>query len=144
MPTAATPSGAPSTFGTGPQAPTPPGMVPPADPTWSPESRKAATDVAVAFMQKYARPKTAQPGWSQELTPYASLDLQEFLAKADTSFLTVDKPAATGSLQADDDDAYNGVVTVGTSEGSYSVTVHRQPDGSWRVNALQPPVRQGH
>lgn len=144
VPTVSAPSGAPSSFGAGPHAPPQQGVVPQAPVAWTAESRKAATAVAVAFMQKYARPTTAQPGWAQDLAPYASLDLQKFLAKADTSFLTVDEPSATGSLQAEDDDAYNGVVAVGTSEGVYSLTVHRQPDGSWRVNALQPPVKAGH
>lgn len=144
IPTTSASSGAPSTFGTGPQAPEQQGLEPPAPPTWSPESRKAAIDVAVAFMQQYARPNTPQPRWSQDLAPYASLDLQGFLAKADTSYLTVDRPAGTGSLQAEEDDAYNGVVAVETSEGTFAVTVHRQPDASWRVTAVQPPVKAGH
>jgi len=134
----------PPTWGSGPQAPVDPNAPKPSTVTWSPESRGAATNVAVKFMATYARPGTAQPAWSDALAPFASLDLMDKFRQADTKYLTTSSPAATGTLKADDSDPYNAAVTVGTSEGPWQLGVHRQPDGSWRVASLQPPVKQGH
>lgn len=133
----------PPTWGTGPQAPADPNGAAPAV-NWTPESRAAATTVAVKFMGAYARPKTPQPDWSNALAPYASLDLRGVLAGVDTTYITTGSPAPTGTLQAGAGDPYNAVVLVGTSDGPWQLTVHRQPDASWLVAAIQPPVKQGH
>ena len=134
----------PPTWGSGPQAPEDPSAPKPTTVTWSPESRTAATAVAVKFMAAYARPGTAQPAWSDALAPYASLELMDSFRNVDTKYLTTKTPAKTGQLQASDSDPYNAVVTVGTSEGPWQLGVHRQPDGSWRVSSIQPLVKQGH
>ncbi|WP_442546101.1 hypothetical protein ACSBOX_21460 (plasmid) [Arthrobacter sp. KN11-1C] len=134
----------PPTWGSGPQAPEDPNAPKPAAVAWSPDSRAAAAGVAVKFMAAYARPGTAQPGWAEALAPFASLDLLAKFRQVDTKYLATAQPAATGTLQADDSDPYNATVTVGTSEGAWQLGVHRQPDGSWRVASIQPPVRQGH
>ncbi|MDQ4504458.1 hypothetical protein [Sinomonas sp. ASV322] len=140
----ATADSLPPTWGTGPQAPEDPNAPKPTAVAWSAESRAAATSVAVKFMSAYARPGTAQPAWADALAPYASMELMATFRQADTKYLTTSAPAATGTLTADDSNPYNGVVTVGTSEGPWQLGVHRQPDGSWRVASIQPPVRQGH
>ena len=133
----------PPTWGTGPQAPADPNGAPTAF-AWSPQSRAAATAAAVKFMGSYARPGTPQPAWSNALAPYSSLELRGVLAGVDTSYLTTGSPAPSGTLQANESDPYNAVVLVGTSEGPWQLSVHRQADGSWLVNAIQPPIKQGH
>lgn len=134
----------PSWRGSGPQAPVDPNAPTPETVTWSSESRSAATDVAIRFMAAYARPGTAQPAWADALASFASLDLMDSFRQVDTSFLKTASPAEAGELTADDSDPYNATVTVGTSEGPWQLGVHRQPDGSWRVASIQPPVKQGH
>lgn len=134
----------PTWRGSGPQAPVDPNAPTPETITWSSESRKAATEVAVKFMAAYARPGTSQPTWADALAPFSSLDLMESFPKVDTKYLTTKDAAATGKLTAEDSDPYNASVSVGTSEGPWLLGVHRQLDGSWRVATIQPPVKQGH
>ncbi len=145
VPTSAAPSESlPPTWGSGPQAPVDSSAPKPSTVAWTVESRGAATEAAVKFMAAYARPGTAQPVWADALAPYASVELMVSLRKVDTTYLTTKDPATSGDLQADDTNPYNGIVTLGTSDGPWQLGVHRQPDGSWRVASLQPPVRQGH
>lgn len=134
----------PPTWGSGPQAPEDPNAPKPTMVTWTPDSRRAATDAAVKFMAAYARPGTAQPAWADALAPFASVDLMVSLRKVDTKYLTTKDPAPAGALQANEGNPYNGTVRVGTSEGPWQLGVHRQPDGSWRVASIQPPVKEGH
>lgn len=134
----------PPTWGSGPQAPEDPNAPKPSPVTWTAESKQAATDVAVKFMGAYAKPQAPQPGWAESLVPFASVELMNDFRAVNTAYVTTRNPGKSGKLSATDFDPYNATVVVTASEGPWTLGVHRQPDGSWRVSSLQPPMKKGH
>jgi hypothetical protein len=108
-------------------------------PTWDPESREAALNVATRAMRAFARPGADAESWWSELEPLLSDQAAHDYAYVDPAAIPARKITG-GAKIVDDASAFVAVVQVPTDVGPYKVTISRQDAADeWRVDRLTPP-----
>lgn len=112
-------------------------------PTWDPESRAAALNVATRAMRAFARPDADAETWWSGLEPLLSDQAAMDYAYVDPAAVPARKVTG-GAKIVDDASAFVAVVRVPTDVGPYDITISRQNAADeWRVERLTPPQEAG-